>query len=45
LQEIFGDLARDPTYVRAFAGALTSIWKVGTRQTLLRYLGDDLAPP
>jgi mannitol 2-dehydrogenase len=36
--DIFGELARNPTYVEAFSAALNSLWAVGTAETLTRYL-------
>jgi mannitol 2-dehydrogenase len=38
MRDIFGDLSNEPSYVEAFTTALTSIWAVGTRETLIRYL-------
>jgi len=40
--DIFGPLARNPAYVAAFSHALTTLWEVGTRETLTRYLQDRL---
>jgi len=40
--DIFGPLARNPAYVAAFTHALTTLWEVGTRETLIRYLEDRL---
>ncbi|GGF26884.1 mannitol 2-dehydrogenase [Youhaiella tibetensis] len=40
--DIFGPLARNPAYVAAFSHALTTLWEVGTRETLIRYLEDRL---
>ncbi len=42
LGEIFGDCAKNATYVAAFSKALTSLWARGTRATLDDYLGDRL---
>jgi len=36
--DIFGPLAQDPAYVAAFTHALRTLWAVGTRETLTRYL-------
>src|SRR5271165_655068 len=42
MRDIFGDLADNPAYVRAFSGALRSLWTDGVRATLAEYLaGDD----
>ena len=38
MRDIFGDLADDPRYVEAFTNALSSLWSLGTRETLTRYL-------
>ena len=40
--DIFGDLAKNPAYVAAFAHALDTIWSIGTKATLEAYLGDRL---
>ena len=40
LHHIFGDLARDPGYVRAFSDALSALWAQGVRSTLADYLSD-----
>ncbi|HEV7346123.1 MAG TPA: mannitol dehydrogenase family protein [Devosia sp.] len=42
MADIYGDLARHPSFVAAFANALTTLWKNGTRATLERYLSDSL---
>jgi mannitol 2-dehydrogenase len=41
LREIFGELAENPTYVRAFSGALQAIWAKGTQATLRAYLANE----
>jgi mannitol 2-dehydrogenase len=38
MRDIFGELAENPTYVGAFSGALSSLWKNGVRTTLADYL-------
>lgn len=38
--DIFGELAKSPAYVAAFTRALDTLWAVGTRETLTRYLAD-----
>jgi mannitol 2-dehydrogenase len=38
MNEIFGSLNEDTTFVSAFAGALGSLWQNGTRATLETYL-------
>jgi mannitol 2-dehydrogenase len=42
MTDIFGDLATNPAYVAAFTHALSTLWQVGTRETLERYLGGRL---
>lgn len=42
MTDIFGDLATDPVYVAAFTNALSTLWTVGTRETLKRYLAGTL---
>ncbi|HEX2555620.1 MAG TPA: mannitol dehydrogenase family protein [Microvirga sp.] len=39
MEDIFGDIGRNETYAAAFAAALASLWRSGTRATLARYLG------
>jgi mannitol 2-dehydrogenase len=41
MRDIFGPLSDDPAYVEAFTTALASIWKLGTKQALTRYLAGD----
>ena len=40
LRDIFGGLADNPSYVRAFSDALSSLWTRGVRSTLADYLSD-----
>jgi mannitol 2-dehydrogenase len=40
--DIYGDLARSPAFIAAFSHALTTLWAIGTRATLQRYLADSL---
>jgi mannitol 2-dehydrogenase len=40
LRHIFGDLADNPNYVRAFSDALSALWAHGVRSTLADYLSD-----
>jgi mannitol 2-dehydrogenase len=42
MEDIFGDLAKNQTYITAFANALSTIWTHGTRETLTRYLAGTL---
>ncbi len=41
MRDIFGELADDPAYVHAFAGALASLWTNGVRPTLAGYLAEQ----
>jgi mannitol 2-dehydrogenase len=40
LRHIFGDLADNPIYIRAFSDALAALWARGVRSTLADYLSD-----
>ena len=40
--DIYGDLARNATFIAAFSHALTTLWSIGTKATLERYLADSL---
>jgi mannitol 2-dehydrogenase len=40
LRDIFGELAENPSYVRAFSHALSTLWARGVRSTLAEYLSD-----
>ncbi|HEY8575084.1 MAG TPA: mannitol dehydrogenase family protein [Devosia sp.] len=40
--DIYGDLARQPSFVVAFSNALTTLWAIGTKATLERYLAEEL---
>jgi mannitol 2-dehydrogenase len=40
LRHIFGDLAGNPNYVRAFSDGLSSLWTRGVRSTLTDYLSE-----
>jgi mannitol 2-dehydrogenase len=42
MADIFGGVAKHPTYVAAFTHALQTLWAKGTRETLTRYLQDRL---
>ncbi|WP_332685661.1 mannitol dehydrogenase family protein [Devosia sp.] len=42
MTDIYGDLAPHPTFITAFSHALTTLWSIGTRATLQRYLADQL---
>ncbi|HTJ59008.1 MAG TPA: mannitol dehydrogenase family protein [Devosiaceae bacterium] len=39
--DIFGDLASNPAYIAAFSAALRSLWSVGTKATLEKYLANQ----
>jgi len=38
MSDIFGELAQNPTYVAAFTSALRSLWSIGAKATLEKYL-------
>ena len=42
MEDIFGSLAKSPTYVQSFSNALKSIWDIGTKATLEKYLSGEL---
>jgi mannitol 2-dehydrogenase len=42
MTDIYGDLARPPSFAAAFSKALTTLWEIGTKATLERYLADKL---
>lgn len=42
MTDIFGEVAGNPAYVAAFTHALATLWSLGTRETLTRYLGGGL---
>jgi len=42
MRDIYGPLGDDPAYRQAFSSALNSLWKLGTRPTLSRYLEGTL---
>ncbi|QQR37366.1 mannitol dehydrogenase family protein [Devosia oryziradicis] len=42
MTDIYGDLGRSQSFVAAFGHALTTLWSVGTKATLERYLADRL---
>lgn len=42
MADIYGDLAKNPSFIKAFSHALTTIWKSGTTATLESYLADTL---
>ena len=42
MTDIFGPLAQDQTYVAAFTNALSTLWAIGTKATLERYLAGAL---
>src|SRR3984885_3459077 len=41
LRDIFGTLAEEPNYIRAFSDALSALWARGVRSTLADYLSDE----
>ena len=42
MEDIFGEVGRSEVFRKAFAHSLDTLWKVGTRETLTRYLADNL---
>ena len=42
MTDIYGDLAGHPSFVASFSHALTTLWDIGTKATLERYLADKL---
>jgi mannitol 2-dehydrogenase len=42
MADIYGDLGQSPAFAAAFAHSLETLWEVGTRQTLTRYLSGSL---
>ena len=42
MADIFGDIARHPAYIEAFTTALNTLWALGTKETLTRYLDGTL---
>ena len=42
MDDIFGSLSRNETYVAAFTHSLRTIWSAGTRETLTRFLANEL---
>ena len=42
MTDIYGELASDPTFIAAFSHSLDTLWKIGTKATLERYLAGTL---
>ncbi|PWK71546.1 mannitol dehydrogenase family protein [Aminobacter sp. AP02] len=42
MEDIYGEVGKSPAFAEAFAHSLDALWKLGTKETLTRYLGDDL---
>ena len=42
MTDIYGDLAHQPSFIAAFSHALATLWQIGTKATLERYLVDQL---
>lgn len=42
MTDIYGDLARHPSFIAAFSHALTTLWDIGTQATLEKYLANQL---
>lgn len=37
MADVFDAIGRDPVYIEAFVGALSSLWSKGTRETMARH--------
>jgi len=42
MADIYGSLATNPAFVSAFSNALITLWSIGTKATLERYLANEL---
>lgn len=42
MEDIYGDVGRSPIFVAAFGHSLDTLWKLGTKETLTRYLNGSL---
>ncbi|KKC36562.1 mannitol dehydrogenase [Devosia epidermidihirudinis] len=42
MTDIYGELASEPSFIAAFTHALTTLWSVGTKATLERYVAGQL---
>lgn len=42
MEDIYGEVGRSPVFAAAFAHGLSTLWSVGTRETLTRYLDGAL---
>ena len=42
MADIYGELAKNPSFINAFTQALNTLWSIGTRATLARYLAGGL---
>ena len=42
MKDIFGAAAESPAYVTAFTNALGTVWELGARETLTRYIQGKL---
>jgi mannitol 2-dehydrogenase len=42
MEDIFGEVGRAAPFRRDFAHALKTLWEIGTRETLTRYLAGNL---
>jgi len=42
MEDIYGEVGTSPVFVDAFAHNLKTLWEIGTRQTLMRYLSGTL---
>jgi mannitol 2-dehydrogenase len=39
MEDIYGEVGRSPLFAEAFAGHLKTLWQIGARETLKRFLG------
>ena len=42
MTDIYGDLAHSPSFIATFTNALKTLWEIGTKATLERYLAGNL---
>lgn len=42
MEDIYGEVGKSPIFGKAFSHSLDTLWKLGTKETLTRYLGDSL---
>lgn len=42
MEDIYGEVGKSPIFGKTFGHSLDTLWKLGTKETLTRYLGDSL---